>query len=91
MTDYLEEQKLQKSKEVVDIQIDPDFPKKMDEKRHQPAYNPDKHVIAGVCKTTKRVCKNCLAITRGQRERTCRWAFTEYSGHITNRVEEDRN
>jgi len=34
MTEYLEEQKLQKSKDVVDIQIDPNFPKKMDERRH---------------------------------------------------------
>ena len=91
MTEYLEEQKLQKSKDVVDIQIDPDYSKKRDERRHQPNYDPEKHIIVGVCKTTKKQCNNCLAITRGHRERPCRWAFTEYSGHITNRVEEDKN
>ena len=56
-----------------------------------PKYDPEKHLIVGVCKTTQKECKICVAITRGHKRRHCRWAFSEYTGHIMNRIEEDNN
>ena len=41
-------------------------------------YDPDCHEIIGKCKSSKEECKNCLAITGGDKYRSCRWAFKNY-------------